>query len=196
MNIYVRCFYEINKYNILIPLLLLYFPFIALSDNRRGSLPAPISCSFDIPNSTKVRSIRPDSFPSNYAGTLANDRYSKRIAIVFSLCSEKNTKITLRIDNTNIDFNNGYLINDVTGSEASDNVTFQLIDDENNPIDLNQKNTFTKTIDESGTAYFNFFINYVKKIIFAQSQGIYLLVLRSLWKQKIRLLKMIMNLRV
>ncbi|MER1922985.1 fimbrial protein, partial [Proteus mirabilis] len=55
------------------------------------------------------------------------------------------------------------LINDVTGSEASDNVTFQLIDDENNPIDLNQKNTFTKTIDESGTAYFNFFINYVKK---------------------------------
>lgn len=147
----------------LIPLLLLYFPFIALSDNRRGSLPAPISCSFDIPNSTKVRSIRPDSFPSNYAGTLANDRYSKRIAIVFSLCSEKNTKITLRIDNTNIYFNNGYLINDVTGSEASDNVTFQLIDDENNPIDLNQKNTFTKTIDESGTAYFNFFINYVKK---------------------------------
>ena len=94
----------------LIPLLLLYFPFIALSDNRRGSLPAPISCSFDIPNSTKVRSIRPDSFPSNYAGTLANDRYSKRIAIVFSLCSEKNTKITLRIDNTNIDFNNGYSI--------------------------------------------------------------------------------------
>ncbi|MCD4597968.1 fimbrial protein [Proteus mirabilis] len=154
--------YHFQQSDLLIPLLLLYFPFIALSDNRRGSLPAPISCSFDIPNSTKVRSIRPDSFPSNYAGTLANDRYSKRIAIVFSLCSEKNTKITLRIDNTNIDFNNGYLINDVTGSEASDNVTFQLIDDENNPIDLNQKNTFTKTIDESGTAYFNFFINYVK----------------------------------
>ncbi|WP_109880588.1 fimbrial protein [Proteus mirabilis] len=147
----------------LIPLLLLYFPFIALSDNRRGSLPPPISCSFDIPNSTKVRSIRPDSFPSNNAGTLANDRYSKRIAMVFNLCSEKNTKITLRIDNASIDFNNGYLINDVTGSEASDNVTFQLIDDENNPIDLNQKNTFTETINESGSAYFNFFINYVKK---------------------------------
>ncbi|WP_368939482.1 fimbrial protein [Proteus mirabilis] len=146
----------------LIPLLLLYFPFIALSDNR-DSLPATISCSFGIPHNTKLRSIRPDSFPSNYAGTLANDRYSKSIVITFSSCSENNTKITLRIDNANIDFNNGYLINDVAGSEASDNVTFQLIDGENNPIDLNQKNTFTEAIDEYGFAYFNFSINYVKK---------------------------------
>ncbi|SUC40822.1 fimbrial subunit [Proteus mirabilis] len=64
-------------------------------------------------------------------------------------------------------------------------MTFQLIDDENNPIDLNQKNTFTKTIDESGTAYFNFFINYVKKDNLRAKPGVYnLLVLRSLWKQK------------
>ncbi|HEJ9436938.1 TPA: fimbrial protein [Proteus mirabilis] len=146
----------------LIPLLLLYFPFIALS-NSRGSLPPPISCEFSIPDNIKLRDIRPDSFPSNYAGTLAKDRYSKSIAVIFSRCSENNTKITLRIDNANIDFNNGYLINDVAGSEASDNVTFQLIDDENNPIDLNQNNTFIETINESGIAYFNFFINYVKK---------------------------------
>ncbi|HEJ9660178.1 TPA: fimbrial protein [Proteus mirabilis] len=146
----------------LIPLLLLYFPFIALS-NSRGSLPPPISCEFSIPDNIKLRDIRPDSFPSNYAGTLAKDRYSKSIAVIFSRCSENNTKITLRIDNANIDFNNGYLINDVAGSEASDNVTFQLTDDENNPIDLNQNNTFIETINESGIAYFNFFINYVKK---------------------------------
>ncbi len=146
----------------LIPLLLLYFPFIALSADR-GSLPPPISCDFSIPNNIKLRTIRPDSFPSNNAGTLAKDRYSKSIAVVFSNCSENNTKITLRIDNVNIDFNNGYLINNVAGSEASDNVTFQLIDDENSPIDLNQKNTFTKTINDNGIAYFNFFINYVKK---------------------------------
>ncbi|HEK0624783.1 MAG: fimbrial protein [Proteus mirabilis] len=146
----------------LIPLLLLYFPFIALSADR-GSLPTPISCDFSIPNNTKLRNIRPNSFPSNNAGTLAKDRYSKSIAVVFSNCSENNTKITLRIDNVNIDFNNGYLINNVAGSEASDNVTFQLIDNENNPIDLNQKNTFTETINDSGIAYFNFFINYVKK---------------------------------
>ncbi len=145
----------------LIPLLLLYFPFIALSNNR-GSLPPPISCDFGIPNNIKLRNIRPDSFPSNNAGTLANDRYSKRIAVVFGRCSEINTKITLRIDNENIDFNNGYLINNVAGSEASDNVAFQLIDDKNNPIDLNQKNTFTRTIHDSGSAYFNFFMNYVK----------------------------------
>lgn len=142
----------------LIPLLLLYFPFIALPNNR-----PPISCDFSIPNNTKLKNIRPNSFPSNNAGTLAKDRYSKRIAILFSNCSENNTKITLRIDNVNTDFNNGYLINNAAGSEASDNVTFQLIDDENNPINLNQKNTFTKTINDNGIAYFNFFINYVKK---------------------------------
>ena len=69
-------------------------------------------------------------------------------------------------------------------------MTFQLINDENNPIDLNQKNTFTKTIDESGTAYFNFFINYVKKDNLRAKPGVYIFSYYvHCGSKKIRLLK-------
>lgn len=147
----------------LIPLLLLHFPFIALSDNRRGSLPPPISCDIHIPYNTILNDISADDFATHDAGTLADEDYSEIILLSFENCSENNTKITVNIDNQSIDLNNGYLINHATGPAVSDNITFQLIDAEDNPINLNQRNTFTKTIDENNSAHFNFLLNYVKK---------------------------------
>lgn len=147
----------------LIPLLLLYFPFIALSDNRRGSLPPPVSCHISMPYTTVLDNISSDDFATHYAGTLADEDYSEIILLSFENCSENNTEITVSIDNQSIDFNNGYLVNHATGPAASDNITFQLIDDEDNPINLNQRNTFTKTINEHNEAHFHFLLNYVKK---------------------------------
>lgn len=140
-------------------LLLLYFPFIALSDNRRGSLPPAVSCDISIPYTIKLDDIHTDDF----SGILADKDYSEMIMLSFENCSENNTEITVSIDNKNIDFNNGYLINHTTGPTASDNITFQLFDDEDNPINLNNKNIFTKIINEYNEAHFYFSVNYVKK---------------------------------
>ncbi|MCO8052165.1 MULTISPECIES: fimbrial protein [Proteus] len=151
------------KIMVLTPLLLLYFPFIALSENRRGSLPPPVSCDIYIPYTTVFSNITSDDFTTPHAGTLANEDYSEVILLSFENCSKNNTEITVSIDNKSIDFNNGYFINHATGPTASNNITFQLIDDENNPINLNQKNKFTKTIDEHNEVHFHFLLNYVKK---------------------------------
>ncbi|HCT9034580.1 TPA: fimbrial protein [Proteus mirabilis] len=146
----------------LIPLLLLYFPFIALSDNRRGSLPPSVNCDTSI-YPIILRDISTDDFATHHAGTLADEHYTRYIGMFFNNCSESNTKITVNFDNKDIDPNNGYLINHATGPTASDNVTFQLIDLEDNPINLNQRNAFTKNIDENNEAFFRFAVNYVKK---------------------------------
>lgn len=156
---------------VLIAILLLCFPFFVLSENRRGSLPPPVNCDITITHNVVLNNVSSDDFTTHHAGTLANESHSEILLLLFQNCSKKNTEVTVRIDNKNIDFNNGYFINNATGPTASDNITFQLIDDEDNPINLTQRNTFSKIINQNNEAHFYFSLNYVKKDDFPPMPG-------------------------
>ncbi|NAC32698.1 fimbrial protein [Escherichia coli] len=156
------------KITFLIPLLLLYFPFIALSENSKSGSPQPMSCHINMPNSIIMEDISTDDFGDPtyyfYGGRLADERYTKNVTLSFSNCSVSNSSITLYIDNENINSNNGYLINHATGPTASENVTFRLIspEDPQHYYLLHEKNVFCRTIDKDGQASFHFDVNYVK----------------------------------
>lgn len=147
----------------LIIILFLYFPFSAFSEKRRSDILPPTSCDIHIPQGILFDDISTDDFPANEAGTLADENYIQTISISFEGCSKNNLNIKISIDPINIDFSNGYLINNAINSLASDNVTFQLLDEENeNPINLITKNTFNK-VAKNNQAEFYFSLNYVKK---------------------------------
>lgn len=158
------------KTNLIIALFL-YFPFVALSEIRRGDIPPPTSCNITFPHDILFDNINTDDFSTYHAGTLANEYYIQPIPIIINNCSVKNIDVKLSINKQSIDSDSGYFINYVDSPSASKNITFQLLDDDENPINLNQRNNFIKTIDEKNEAEFYFSLNYVKKDNLPPSPG-------------------------
>lgn len=143
--------------------LMLSFPFIVFSKEKINDIALPTSCDIFISQNIPFDNINADDFITQHAGTLADERYIQTIPLLFKECSRNKVDIKISINQQNIDVNNGYLKNNSPSSLASENITFQLLDEDDNPIDLNQKNNFHKVISNNNDAEFYFSLNYVKK---------------------------------
>ncbi|MBI6531107.1 type 1 fimbrial protein [Proteus vulgaris] len=151
--------------NIIYLIITLLFIFFSLpSVARRGDHDIPLSCNIDYiyENISDRLSVNENDFSSHIAGTLA-DIDNHIIIIVIKDCSKSYGDVRLKIENSSIDNNTGYLKNRITGDSASDNVAFQLLYNiEEKPINLNEESEFIETLND-GTTEFYFSVNYVKK---------------------------------
>ncbi|WP_100159378.1 fimbrial protein [Proteus columbae] len=153
-----------KKYFAYLIIILLYSSFSFSSPPRRGDHDIPLSCDMDyIYENTNDRfSISENDFLSYEKGELANiDPHI--ILITIKECSKSNGNIRLKIENSSIDNTTGYLKNMISASNASSNIAFQLLyNDEERPINLNKESEFTEELID-GEAEFYFLVNYVKK---------------------------------
>lgn len=143
---------------------LLYSSFSFSSPIRRGDHDIPLTCDVNyIHENTSDRiSINENDFLSDDKGELANiDPHI--ILITIKDCSKSNGDIRLKIENTSIDNTTGYLKNMISAPNASSNIAFQLLyNEEERPINLNKENEFAEELID-GEAEFFFLVNYVKK---------------------------------
>lgn len=155
-----------KKYFFYLIIILLYssFSFSFSSIPRRGDHDIPLSCDIDhiYENTSDRFSINGNDFSSYEKGELANiDPHI--ILINIKDCSKSNGNIRLKIENTSIDNTTGYLKNMISAPDASNNIAFQLLyNEEERPINLNKKSEFTEELTD-GEAEFYFLVNYVKK---------------------------------
>ena len=147
-------------------IILLYssFSFSFSSMPRRGDLEIPQSCDIDYiyENTSDRFSINGNDFLSYEAGELASTD-PHIILISIKDCSKSYGDVRLKIENTSIDHITGYLKNTINDNNASSNITFQLLyNEEERPINLNKESEFTEELID-GEAEFYFLVNYVKK---------------------------------
>lgn len=116
-------------------IMLLLTSFSLPSTASRGDHEIPLSCDIDYiyENISDRLSINENDFSSHEAGTLANiDNHI--IIIIIKDCSKTHGEVRLKIENSSIDTNTGYLKNMITGDNASTNIAFQLLyNDEETP---------------------------------------------------------------
>lgn len=154
-------------------IMLLLTSFSLPSTASRGDHEIPLSCDIDYiyENISDRLSINENDFSSHEAGTLANIDNHIIIIIIIKDCSKTHGEVRLKIENSSIDTNTGYLKNMIAGDNASTNIAFQLLyNDEENPINLNEKNEFVEELID-GEAEFYFLANYVKKDDFPPKPG-------------------------
>lgn len=129
-------------------IMLLLTSFSLPSTASRGDHEIPLSCDIDYiyENISDRLSINENDFSSHEAGTLANiDNHI--IIIIIKDCSKTHGEVRLKIENSSIDTNTGYLKNMITGDNASTNIAFQLLyNDEETPINLNEKMSLLKNL--------------------------------------------------
>lgn len=145
-------------------IILLLSSFSLPSTARRGDHEISSSCNVDYiyENISDRLSVNKNDFSSHAAGTLA-DIDNHIIIIVINDCSKSNGDIRLKIENTSIDNTTGYLKNMISAPDASNNIAFQLLyNEEERPINLNKKSEFSEELID-GEAEFYFSVNYVKK---------------------------------
>lgn len=145
-------------------ILLIYSSFSFSSMPRRGDHDIPLSCNIDYiyENTSDRFSINGNDFSSYEKGELANiDPHI--ILITIKDCSKSNGDIHLKIENTSIDSTTGYLKNSINDHDASNNIAFQLLyNEEERPIDLNKERVFIEELIDGETEFY-FLVNYVKK---------------------------------
>ncbi|MBG2836081.1 fimbrial protein [Proteus terrae] len=152
------------KKTIYLIITLLLISFSLSSAPRRGDHEIPLSCVIDYiyENISDKISINENDFSSHEAGTLS-DTDSHIIIITINDCSKSYGEVRLKIENSSIDNNTGYLKNQITDDSASANIAFQLLyNEEQRPLDLNKENEFVEDLID-GEVEFYFFANYVKK---------------------------------
>ncbi|QIG06043.1 fimbrial protein [Proteus sp. ZN5] len=143
---------------------LLLISFSLSSTPRRGDHEIPLSCDINYiyENISDRSSINENDFSSHEAGTLA-DTDNHIIIITINDCSKSHGKVYLKIENSSIDNNTGYLRNWITDDSASANIAFQLLySDRERPINLTKENKFNETLIDGATEFY-FLVNYVKK---------------------------------
>lgn len=142
-------------------IMLLLTSFSLPSTASRGDHEIPLSCDIDYiyENISDRLSINENDFSSHEAGTLANIDNHIIIIIIIKDCSKTHGEVRLKIENSSIDTNTGYLKNMIAGDN-----------DEENPINLNEKNEFVEELID-GEAEFYFLANYVKKDDFPPKPG-------------------------
>lgn len=153
-----------KKHFVYLIIILLYSSFSFSSIPKRGDHDIPLSCDIDYiyENTSDRFSINGNDFSSYEKGELANiDPHI--ILITIKDCSKSNGDIRLKIENTSIDNTTGYLKNMISAPNASNNIAFQLLyNEDERPINLNKKSEFTEELTD-GEAEFYFLVNYVKK---------------------------------
>ncbi|MCK9782149.1 MULTISPECIES: fimbrial protein [Proteus] len=161
-----------KQYIIYLIITLLYSSFSFSSPPRRGDHDMILSCdiSYIYENINDRLSINGNDFLSYEKGELANiDPHI--ILITIKDCSKSHGNVRLKIENTSIDSSTGYLKNTISDDRASSNIAFQLLyNEEERPINLNEKNEFTEELID-GEAEFYFLVNYVKKDNMPPSSG-------------------------
>ncbi|MEZ2683556.1 fimbrial protein [Proteus vulgaris] len=153
-------------------IILLLSSFSLPSTARRGDHEFTSSCNIDYiyENISDRLSVNKNDFSSHAAGTLA-DIDNHIIIIVIKDCSKSNGDIRLKIENTSIDNTTGYLKNIISAPDASNNIAFQLLyNEEERPINLNKKSEFTEELIDGETEFY-FLVNYVKKDSMPPSPG-------------------------
>ncbi|MBQ0215207.1 type 1 fimbrial protein [Proteus vulgaris] len=153
-------------------IMLLLVSFSLPSKARRGDHDISLSCDINYiyENISDRFSVNENDFSSFDAGTLA-DIDNQIIIIVINDCSKSYGEIRLKIENSSIDNNTGYLKNMIVGDSASTNIAFQLLYNiEEKIINLNEENEFIETLND-GAAEFYFLVNYVKKDNMAPNPG-------------------------